>query len=103
MYSFLQKSKMLASILYGLWFGFLHSLPKKFPSKSDFLVTCRHSVLCLEAMVSDWYGGTGFPAVTKLAVLSVEMLKSYSYYLTLDGETDSRKLSARGLLCLTFF
>lgn len=56
-----------------------HILHLKFSSKSDYLVTCRHSGLCLEAMVSDCCGGTGFPAVTKLAVLSVEMLKSYSY------------------------
>lgn len=85
----MKVQKILVSILDGLWFGFSHSLPRKFPSKSDFFVTCRHSVLCLEAMVSDWYGGTGFPAVKKSAVLSLEMLKSYSSCWTSDEETDT--------------
>lgn len=98
-----EVQKILVSALYGLGVGFLHSLPEKFPSKSDFHVTYRHSDLCLEAVVSDWHGGTDFPAVTKQSVLSMEMLQCYFCCWTSDGETDSRKLSARGLVYPTFF
>lgn len=46
----------------SLWtlVGFSHSLPKTFPSKSDFPMICTCSVLCLESVVSDWYGGSVF-------------------------------------------
>lgn len=77
----IQVQMIHVNVLYGLQFEFLHSLPKVFPFKSVFLVTCRHSISCLKAVVSVFfcYGGTVFPAVTKPAVLSVEVLKSYSY------------------------
>lgn len=72
---------ILVNILYGIKFVFFRCLPKMFLFKSVFPVTCRHSISCLKATVSVvfWYGGTAFPAITNSAVLSVQVVKSYSY------------------------
>lgn len=48
----IQVRMILAHVLYGLWLEFLHSLPKAFPFKLVFLVTCRHSISHLKAVVS---------------------------------------------------
>lgn len=47
----IQVQMILVNVLYGLRFEFFHSLPEVFPFKSVFLMTCRHSISCLKAMV----------------------------------------------------
>lgn len=86
---------ILVNILYGLRFEFFHEL-------KPCLVDIQFHVKAMVSVVF-WYGGTVFPAITNSAVFSVQLLKSYSYWLTLNGEPDNRKLSAWSLCYLTLF